>query len=57
MQEIVEGRKWLEEQRDLSQTERRAFQEEQSLLLDWIEKAKAQLEMEKVKNNFKFSIF
>uniref|UniRef100_A0A1I8BQ48 Chromosome partition protein Smc n=1 Tax=Meloidogyne hapla TaxID=6305 RepID=A0A1I8BQ48_MELHA len=37
--EIVEGRNWLEEQREISQTERQAFQEEQTLLLEWIEKA------------------
>ncbi|KAF7632885.1 hypothetical protein Mgra_00007744 [Meloidogyne graminicola] len=34
--EIIEGRKWLEEQRNLSQTERRAFQEEQSLLSEFL---------------------
>uniref|UniRef100_A0A915MX92 Uncharacterized protein n=1 Tax=Meloidogyne javanica TaxID=6303 RepID=A0A915MX92_MELJA len=41
----VEGRKWLEEQREVGQIERRAFQEEQTQLLDWIEKAKEQLEL------------
>uniref|UniRef100_A0A915MQP7 Uncharacterized protein n=2 Tax=Meloidogyne TaxID=189290 RepID=A0A915MQP7_MELJA len=47
LSEIVEGRKWLEEQREVGQIERRAFQEEQSQLLDWIEKAKEQLEVDK----------
>nr|CAD2161961.1 unnamed protein product [Meloidogyne enterolobii] len=45
--EIVEGRKWLEEQREVGHIERRAFQEEQTQLLDWIEKAKEQLEVDK----------
>jgi len=45
--EIIEGRKWLEEQREVGQIERRAFQEEQTQLLDWIEKAKEQLEVDK----------
>ena len=45
--EIVQGRKWLEEQREVGQIERRAFQEEQTQLLDWIEKAKEQLEVDK----------
>jgi hypothetical protein len=80
LQEVVEGRRWLEQQRDLGQAERRAFQvhsllylslifydtvlhiyfaifvlfslqEEQTLLLDWLEKAKGQLEAEKVGDN------
>lgn len=45
--EIVDGRRWLEHERELCQTERHAFQEEQSLLLEWIEKAKTQLGAEK----------
>uniref|UniRef100_A0A914HG08 Uncharacterized protein n=1 Tax=Globodera rostochiensis TaxID=31243 RepID=A0A914HG08_GLORO len=45
--EIVEGRRWLENQRELITAERKAFQEEQSLILDWIEHKKTEMEADK----------